>query len=138
MQANRSRDTGPELSLRRELHRQGYRYLVNRAPVHGLRRTADLVFPRAKVAVFVDGCFWHGCPQHHTKSKTNAPYWAAKVEQNRARDRDTDSRLESSGWRVVRLWEHEATDAAVRAVIVALDQAREPAPTTPLGFGTGG
>lgn len=116
MQSNRGRDTGPELRLRSELHRRGLRYFVDRAPIKDVRRRADLVFPRKKVAVFVDGCFWHGCPEHHTVSKTNAEYWAAKVETNRWRDRDTDALLEAEGWTVVRVWEHDAVEIAADRV----------------------
>lgn len=112
MQSNKSRNTGPELRLRSELHRRGLRYFVDRAPIKGVRRRADIVFPRMKVAVFVDGCFWHGCPEHHTLSKTNSEYWAAKVATNRTRDRDTDVRLGEAGWTVLRIWEHEAVCAA--------------------------
>src|SRR4051812_33844725 len=93
MQANRGRDTGPELALRRSLHARGLRYFVNRRPVRTIRRTADILFPRGRLAIFVDGCFWHGCPQHHTVAASNADYWADKVEQNRARDRETDELL---------------------------------------------
>lgn len=112
MQANRAKDTKAELALRRELHRRGFRYFVHRQPVPGLRRTADLVFSQAKVAVFVDGCFWHGCPEHHTVSRSNASFWAEKVRRNRERDRDTDARLRDDAWTVVRIWEHEPTRAA--------------------------
>ena len=113
MQANRWRDTKPELALRSELFRRGLRYWVNRKPLPSLRRTADIVFPSARVAVFVDGCFWHGCPDHHTFSKTNPEFWAGKVRENRARDADTNSRLEAEGWVPIRVWEHEvAQDAA--------------------------
>ncbi len=73
----------------------------------GVRRRADIVFPRKKIAIFVDGCFWHGCPEHFTVAKTNAEYWAAKVETNRTRDRDTDRLLTAAGWTVMRIWEHE-------------------------------
>ena len=115
MQGNRGRDTGPELELRRELHARGMRYYVNRRPVKSVRRTADLLFPRARVAVFVDGCFWHGCPEHHTVARANADYWAEKVARNRERDRETDQLLESAGWAVIRIWEHTAvTEAAGR------------------------
>lgn len=107
MRANRSRDTKPELGVRRELHRRGLRYFVDRAPVKGFRRRADLVFPRAKVAVMIDGCFWHGCPVHHTVSKTNASFWADKVRTNRARDVETTEKLTAAGWLVLRFWEHE-------------------------------
>src|SRR5690348_16964701 len=106
MRANRGRDTGPELALRRALHSRGLRYFVNRRPVKTIRRTADIVFPGARVAVFVDGCFWHGCPDHHTAAKANADFWAAKVLGNRARDAETDRLLTDSGWTVLRVWEH--------------------------------
>ncbi|WP_406051335.1 very short patch repair endonuclease [Kribbella sp. NBC_00889] len=120
MRSNRGRDTGPELALRRELHSRGLRYFVNRRPVKELRRTADLVFPRARVAVFVDGCFWHGCPEHHTVSKTNPEYWADKVKANRDRDAETVRRLNSAGWTVLRLWEHMPAAAAADRVEAAV------------------
>ncbi|MDT5115728.1 MAG: mismatch endonuclease, patch repair protein [Mycobacterium sp.] len=116
MQSNRSRDTKPELALRSAVHARGLRYRVAAKPLTGLRRTADLVFPRAKVAVFLDGCFWHGCPEHHTVATANATFWADKVEGNRARDRDTDSRLADAGWVSVRVWEHEDPAEAARRV----------------------
>jgi DNA mismatch endonuclease (patch repair protein) len=93
--------------VRSELHRRGLRYRVDRAPIPGLRRRADIVFPRRRVAVFIDGCFWHGCPDHGTWPKANADWWRAKIEANRTRDRDTDQRLASAGWTVVRAWDHE-------------------------------
>ncbi len=115
MQANTGRDTKPELALRRAVHALGLRYFVGRRPVRSVRRTADLVFPRIRLAVFLDGCFWHGCPQHHTVAKTNAAFWADKVAMNRRRDADTDARLATEGWTVLRVWEHEPpADAAVR------------------------
>ena len=115
MQSNKSRDTKPELALRSAVHALGLRYRVSAKPLAGLRRTADLVFPRAKVAVFLDGCFWHGCPEHHTVASANATFWAEKVEGNRTRDRDTDTRLADAGWISMRIWEHEnAAEAAQR------------------------
>lgn len=116
MQSNRSRDTKPELALRSAVHALGLRYRVAAKPLVGLRRTADLVFPTAKVAVFLDGCFWHGCPEHHTVAAANAKFWADKVSGNRARDRDTDARLEAAGWVSVRVWEHEDPVEAARRV----------------------
>ena len=116
MQSNRSRDTKPELALRSAVHALGLRYRVSAKPLAGLRRTADLVFPTAKVAVFLDGCFWHGCPEHHTVASANAKFWADKVSGNRARDRDTDARLDAEGWVSVRVWEHEDPVAAARRV----------------------
>ena len=106
MRSNRGRDTKPELAIRRILHARGLRYNVNRRPVRTLRRTADILFPRIKLAVFIDGCFWHGCPEHHTLSKTNTPYWSDKVEANRLRDQETDRLLHEAGWETIRIWEH--------------------------------
>lgn len=115
MQSNKSRDTKPELALRSAVHRLGLRYRVDTRPLTTMRRRADLVFTRAKVAVFLDGCFWHGCPVHHTKAAANATFWADKVTTNRARDRDTDARLAEAGWVSVRVWEHEdPVEAAAR------------------------
>jgi len=116
MQSNKSRDTKPELALRSAVHARGLRYRVSAKPLAGVRRTADLVFPRAKVAVFLDGCFWHGCPEHHTVASANAKFWADKVDANRKRDRDTDSRLAEAGWVSVRIWEHEDVTEAARRV----------------------
>lgn len=107
MQANKGRDTRPELALRRAVHGLGLRYRVSVRPLPAVRRTADLVFTRAKVAIFLDGCFWHGCPEHHTKSATNAAYWAEKVRRNRERDAETDRLFGEAGWLVIRVWEHE-------------------------------
>ena len=117
MQVQRVRDTAPELALRRRLHAAGLRYWVDRAPLVGLRRRADIVFPRAKVAVFVDGCFWHSCPEHGTQSKSNATWWKDKLLRNQVRDRDTDRRLIMAGWSVLRIWEHEDPQDAAEKVI---------------------
>lgn len=131
MRGNRSRDTKPELAVRRLVHASGLRYRVDFAPLRGRRRLrADLVFTRAKVAVFVDGCFWHGCPEHHVAAKTNAEFWAAKVTGNRDRDARTNSALREAGWTVLRFWEHE-DPAAVAATIVDVVRAGRPDP--PLG-----
>lgn len=116
MQSNTRRDTKPELALRRAVHGLGLRYRVDAKPLTQLRRRADMVFSRAKVAVFLDGCFWHGCPEHHTVAKANAQFWADKVSGNRARDRDTDARLAEAGWACVRVWEHEDPHAAAARV----------------------
>ena len=110
-----TRDTNPELTLRRELHARGLRYRVHLRPLHGFRREADIVFSRKKIAVFVDGCFWHGCAAHPRSSRANANWWASKIAENRARDSDTNERLTAEGWVVVRVWEHDdAVDAARR------------------------
>jgi DNA mismatch endonuclease, patch repair protein len=116
MQATRGRDTAPELALRRELHRRGLRYRVDTSVIPGLRRRADIVFVRKRVAVFVDGCFWHGCPEHGTQSRSNAAFWRDKITTNVARDSDTDARLRRAGWTVVRVWEHENAQIAADRV----------------------
>ena len=128
MQSNKGRDTKPEVALRSAVHALGLRYRVSNRPMKELRRTADLVFTRAKVAVFLDGCFWHGCPEHHTVATTNARFWADKVEQNAARDRDTDARLAAAGWLVIRVWEHEEPQSAalrVRCAVQGRNSVRE-------------
>jgi DNA mismatch endonuclease, patch repair protein len=117
MQGNRSRDTVPELALRSAVHALGLRYRVGVRPIPSLRRTADLVFTNAKIAVFMDGCFWHGCPDHHRSAAANAQYWAEKVVQNRQRDYHTNRVLEANGWMAIRVWEHE--DPRVAALRVA-------------------
>ena len=91
-----------------------------------MRRTADLVFPRLKLAVFLDGCFWHGCPEHHTVAKTNAAFWAEKVEGNRRRDGDTNAMLAAAGWTVLRIWEHEPSGEGARRVADAVSELRTP------------
>lgn len=121
MRANRRRDTGPELALRSALHRLGYRYRVDAAPLPELRRRADLVFRRQRVAVFVDGCYWHGCPEHYRGPATNPGYWSGKIARNRERDADTDAKLRQAGWSPVRIWEHEALPDAVERVRRALE-----------------
>jgi DNA mismatch endonuclease (patch repair protein) len=107
MQGNRSRDTAPELAVRRLLHAAGLRYRVDYRPDPSLRRRADIVFPKQRVAIFIDGCFWHACPEHGTAARTNATYWSEKLQRNVARDADTTTRLEAAGWTVLRFWEHE-------------------------------
>lgn len=116
MKRQRRRDTEPELALRRAMHRLGLRFFIHRQPIPGLRREADVVFPRARLAVFLDSCFWHGCPQHGTWPKANAGWWRAKIEGNVARDRETDASFNSAGWLVVRVWEHENADEAAARV----------------------
>ncbi len=127
MRSNRGRDTKPEVALRSAVYRLGLRYRVSAAPIKGLRRTADLVFPTERVAVFLDGCFWHGCPEHHTVAATNVDYWARKVIVNRARDCNTDERLTVAGWFSLRIWEHQVAEEAaarVRDVILVCRQGR--------------
>ena len=107
MKRQRQRDTKPEIAIRSELHRRGLRFRVDRKVLHGLRRKADIVFVTASVAVFVDGCFWYGCPEHATWPKANAQWWKDKIEANRRRDADTKVRLTDAGWTVLRFWTHE-------------------------------
>lgn len=116
----RTRDTSPEVALRRILHGRGLRYRVHFRPMRELRRHADIVFPSLKVAVFVDGCFWHGCPEHATWPKTNGAWWRGKLERNRARDVETVTCLVASGWLVIRVWEHEAADEAAGRIAEAV------------------
>jgi DNA mismatch endonuclease, patch repair protein len=121
MQRQRRQDTEPELALRRALHREGLRYRVC-MPVEGLRRrTIDIAFTRLRLAVFVDGCFWHGCPIHATWPKANASWWEQKILKNRARDIETTERLKADGWTVVRIWEHEPTEQAAKMIISVLE-----------------
>lgn len=124
MRSTRQRDTNAEVALRRVLYAMGLRYRLHRSIIPGVRRRPDIVFPAAKVAVFVDGCFWHSCPVHGTLPKANASWWAAKLRANALRDADTDRRLQEVGWHVVRVWEHEAPAAAAVRVASAIDKRR--------------
>jgi DNA mismatch endonuclease (patch repair protein) len=116
MKANRGRDTRPELALRSAAHRLGLRFRVDFAVIPGLRRRADLVFRRARVAVFSDGCYWHGCSEHYRPATRNGEFWTAKIEANRSRDLDTDTRLHDAGWLVIRIWEHEDPASAAERI----------------------
>lgn len=126
MRANRSRDTKPELAVRQELHRRGWRFRVAYRPLlQDRRRTVDIAFTRRKVAVHVDGCFWHGCAAHFVPPKTNPQYWADKIKRNQERDRDTDKLLRAAGWTVLRFWEHENSGDVAAAIEAALRRADE-------------
>ncbi|OWJ63612.1 very short patch repair endonuclease [Inquilinus limosus] len=116
MQRTARRDNPHERALRATLHRRGLRFRLHQRIVEGTRRTVDLAFMGARVAVLIDGCFWHGCPAHGTWPKNNATWWRAKIEANIARDRDTDARLQRGGWQVVRVWEHEPIEEAARRI----------------------
>lgn len=116
MSRQRTRDTEPELALRRELHARGLRYRVGYPVPGNRRRSIDIAFVGIRLAVFVDGCFWHGCPTHGTWPITNAEWWENKIEMNRARDADTDRLLREHGWEPLRLWEHEVATAADRVI----------------------
>lgn len=120
MSRQASRDTAPEVALRRELHRRGFRFRVSLRPLESMRTTTDIVFTRAKVAVYVDGCFWHSCPDHGTMPAANRDWWQKKLDRNKTRDRQTDEALVAAGWAVVRVWEHEDTMVAADRVERAL------------------
>jgi DNA mismatch endonuclease (patch repair protein) len=125
MKTQAERDTLPERRVRTLLHAQGLRYRVH-VPVPGVpRRSIDIAFPRAHVAVFVDGCFWHGCSRHKGMPLSNAAWWDAKIARNRERDRETDRLLSQQGWKVVRGWEHEPADRLARRVRAAVERATE-------------
>ncbi|WP_217213961.1 very short patch repair endonuclease [Streptomyces sp. AC550_RSS872] len=107
MSRQSSRDTAPEVAVRKILHAAGWRYRVD-VPVPDMpRRTIDIVFPKAKIAIFLDGCFWHGCPEHATQPKAKAEWWRTKLGNNMARDLETTEHLTAAGWKVLRFWEHE-------------------------------
>lgn len=116
MQGNTSRDTLPERQLRAYLHALGLRYRLNARPLKSLRRTADVVFGNGQVAVFVHGCFWHGCPMHATLPQTNADFWRAKIERNQQRDAETESALEAAGWLALTVWEHDDPETAASLI----------------------
>lgn len=119
-----SKDTGAELAVRRLLYAAGMRYRVE-YPVPGMpRRRIDVAFPGLKVAVLVDGCFWHGCPQHATQPKANAEWWRTKLERNMARDGETTEHLTAQGWTVLRFWEHTRPEEVVDVVRVTVDRKR--------------
>ncbi|MFJ3747578.1 very short patch repair endonuclease [Streptomyces albidoflavus] len=124
MRGNRGRDTRPELLLRSLLHRRGLRYRVDTQPIADVRRRADLVFPRDRIAVFVDGCFWHGCPDHYRPAIKNADFWREKINGNRARDAETNERLTAAGWTIIRVWEHDAPAQAADQIEYAVRRKR--------------
>jgi len=128
----RQKGTDAEVALRKEMHRIGLRYRVDYEVLRQPRRVADVAFPGRKVAVFVDGCFWHGCPEHATWPKQNANFWREKIEANRRRCADTNHRLRSLGWTVLRFWSHESPAEAARAVarVVAEADARSAVPSS--------
>jgi DNA mismatch endonuclease (patch repair protein) len=120
MSEQQQRDTAPEMRLRRALHACGERYRVG-YPVPGMSRcTIDVAFPGRRVAVFVDGCFWHRCPEHRTSPKANSTWWDSKLDANQARDERVSDALASAGWTVIRVWEHEPTASAAARVLDAL------------------
>jgi DNA mismatch endonuclease (patch repair protein) len=126
-QGNVRTGTKPEIELRSALHRLGFRFRKDRLVRAGAVRThPDLVFPTQRLAVFVDGCFWHACPDHHVPPKSNRGYWGPKLAANVERDRRVDAALAADGWTVVRIWEHEPLPARIGAVVAALRAAGHP------------
>lgn len=124
MKRQKRRDTKPEMEVRRALWRTGLRYRLDRPPLPGMRNRADIVFGPARVAVYVDGCFWHRCPEHATIPKNNREWWLRKLEANVRRDRDVDLKLARAGWLVVRIWEHEDPEEAAAKVICQVEARR--------------
>ncbi len=131
MQANRGRDTKPELAVRSAVHRRGIRFRVSTRPQPELPRTADLVLRKTKIAVFVDGCYWHGCPEHHTRPATNAQYWTDKIAGNMERDVETTDYLQRAGWTVLRFWEHEDAESVADTIEQAVRSAKKRSTPSP-------
>ncbi len=123
MRAQRTRDTAAERALRSALFRRGLRFRVNHKLPGLSRKTFDVVFPRARVAVLVDGCFWHACPVHATWPKANAEWWRNKIEENRRRDVATNEALVAAGWTVVRVWEHVEPEVAAERIVGVIEGA---------------
>ena len=128
----RQKGTGAEIALRRDLYRRGLRYRVDFEVLKKPRRVADIAFQGLRIAIFIDGCFWHGCPEHATWPKQNAEFWRQKIEANCARDTDTNERLRNIGWTVLRFWEHEPPTEAVDIVVkmVAMGRSKRSASST--------
>jgi DNA mismatch endonuclease, patch repair protein len=125
MQSNRSTDTGPERALRSALHRAGLRFRKDyRVRVGDLAVRIDIAFPRQRLAVFVDGCFWHRCPEHATDPRAHRDFWAAKLHGNVERDRRVNAALGAAGWRVLRVWEHESSIEAAARVRTSIEFGR--------------
>lgn len=129
----RQKSTGAEVALRCELYRRGLRYRVDFEVLKKPRRAADIAFPGRRIAVFVDGCFWHRCPQHATWPKQNAEFWWQKIEANRLRDADTKSRLLDAGWTVLRFWEHQSPIEAAEAIAQTVAMANAKRCTSAVG-----
>lgn len=124
MSRQKRKDTAPEVLLRRELRARGVGYRINMA-IPGLpRRSCDIMFKTAHIAVFVDGCFWHGCPAHGTLPMNNGSWWAEKLSKNVERDRDTNRHLSMLGWQVIRVWEHEDMASAADRIVRVVQDAR--------------
>ncbi len=121
MRGNHRRDTRPELALRRLLHGSGHRFRVDLLiEACGVKVRPDIVFTRRRVAVFIDGCFWHSCPKHGNQPNSNVGYWLPKLQRNQERDSRVTAALEAAGWKVLRIWEHEPVEEAASRVESAL------------------
>ena len=116
MQSNRGRNTTPEVAVRSALHRAGFRFRIHYRALNGVRGDIDVAFPRQRLAVFIDGCFWHGCPTHATRPATNVDWWREKLDGNIRRDVGTNAALKEAGWTVLRFWEHVPAAEVVKAV----------------------
>lgn len=125
MRRQRSKDTAPETQVRRALHSRGVRFRTDVKVEPDLRTRADIAWRGLKLAIFIDGCFWHGCPEHATRPAANAAWWAQKLEMNKARDRRTNGILTERGWTVRRYWEHEPPEAVAEDIVRLLDSLRE-------------
>lgn len=135
MRVVRSRDTAAEIKIRRALHAKGLRYYVDCTVLPEVRRRADVVFPRLKIAVFIDGCFWHSCPLHRSQPKVNGAWWTEKLAANRQRDADTNRRLRRKGWLVTRVWEHESpNDAAAHIASIVAERRSSAQPDRVVSF----
>lgn len=123
MQSNRRRDTAPEMEIRKAVHALGLRYRVDYlVPDVGIVVRPDLVFTKRKVCVFVDGCFWHRCPEHGSQPKSNKAFWEEKLARNVARDERATKALELRGWRVVRFWEHDDPQSAAQKIAAIVER----------------
>ncbi|WP_131733480.1 very short patch repair endonuclease [Gordonia paraffinivorans] len=124
MSRQKSKNTAPEIAVRRCLHERGFRYRIDVKLEPDLRTRADLAWKGLKLAVFIDGCFWHGCPQHATRPAANREWWAKKLDTNIARDRRTDDALRSRGWVVRRFWEHQTPEEIADKIVETIDELR--------------
>lgn len=122
MRANKRSNTQPELRIRKLVHAVGLRYRIDTKPEKDLNRRADIVFRQAKVAVFIHGCFWHGCPRHFKSPKTNKRFWETKIERNIQRDKETRNILRKRGWRVIEIWEHQSSESGARSIVRVVDE----------------
>jgi DNA mismatch endonuclease (patch repair protein) len=130
MRAVRRKDTAPEMIVRRRLHSRSLRYRVDYAlPLAGVRRRADIAFPGLNLAVFIDGCWWHGCPDHKGTAQRNAEWWYTKIQSNVRRDQDTGDRLHAQGWEVLRFWEHDDPESVCDAIEAAVKRLRRSKPS---------